>query len=92
MLTRDGKIGLVILLQMRAAGLAVEQHERSEVRKFQTFVKDQGGLHAAVGQEDAAVALRQIVPVLRHWSLRRCEAPLIRSFQPPSGLMRDGAA
>ena len=55
MLARDREIGCVVLLQLLPAFGAVEQHEGREVRQFDSFVKDQRGFHAAVGEKNAAV-------------------------------------
>ena len=40
--------------------------ERSEMRKFQAFVKDEGGLEAAVGEKEFTSKLWQRVSALSH--------------------------
>src|SRR5512132_2319097 len=47
------------------SALAVEQHERSEAGQIPAFVEDKCRLQSAVGEEQAAVKLRQPLPVFR---------------------------
>ena len=42
---------------------------RGEVRQVDSFMEDQRGFHAAVGEENAAAALRQIVSVFGHFNV-----------------------
>ena len=69
MLARDRKIRSVILLQFLPSFGAIEQHEGGEMRQIDSFMEDQGRLHAAVGEENAAAALRQIVSVFGHFNI-----------------------
>ena len=39
------------------------------MRQFDTFVKDQRRFHAAVGEKNAAAALRQVVSVFCHCNI-----------------------
>ena len=61
MVARDREIAGVIALQLLPAVGAVEQHEGGEMGQINPFVEDQRRFHAAVGEENAAAALRQIV-------------------------------
>ena len=69
MVARDRQIAGVILLQFLPPLGTIEQHERGEVRQLDSFVEDQRRFHAAIGEENAAVALRQIVSVFGHFNI-----------------------
>ena len=55
---------LEVAAQGGDTGLVLQQIEGGEVRQRHTFVKDQRGLHSAVGGKELLAQLWQAVPVL----------------------------
>jgi len=66
---RDREIAAIIRKQRVAAMLAVDQIEGREIGQLMTLEKDERGLEPAVGEEQAALALRQFGAMPGHGAL-----------------------
>ena len=82
---RDREVAGVILLQFLPALGIIEQHERGEVRQFNSLVKYQRRFHAAIGEKYAALALRQVLSVLGHINNSENLDTVGRSLPPRQG-------
>ena len=63
---RDGHVTLVVACQRLAPGLLPQEVESGKMRQFQPLVENQGGLDAAIGQEQSTRELWQLLAILAH--------------------------
>ena len=71
---RIGEIEVVAKIagQRRASVLGPQQRERREMGQVDAVVEDEAGFEPTVGQEQAALHLRQLVAILGHRVVSPC--------------------